>query len=169
MTLVTVFKRDRRPHRSGARFRLRGPESGPWISARGVVVLTLVAAFGALMLGSGISMWRDRSILLERGHVVTAEVVRLHGGTRGTSATVRFTTTAGETVVTRLTDPPTGQSLDPGAPLQIRYDPDDPAGRVMAVNENQAVFTRWFRAGSGVVLLALVGFGIWWWTRRPAR
>lgn len=92
-------------------------------------------------------MWHDRSILLERGHVVTAEVVEFHGGTRGTSVTVRFTTIAGEEVVTRMKDPPSGQSPDPGAHPQIRYDPDDPSGRVMPTNENQAIAAQWLRAG----------------------
>lgn len=127
--------------------------------------MALVTVFGVALLGGGIARWHDRSLLLERGIVVSAQIVEVHSGGHGQSVTVRFTTTSGEVILTDVDDPPDGVRLEPGAPLQVRYDPYDPRDRVMPTDENQSAITMWFLLVSGVGILALGGYGIWWWTR----
>ena len=135
---------------------------------RGVVAFLVCTAFGAMLLYVGLVKWHDRAVLHERGVVVTGTVVEVHRG-RGPSVTVRFTTATGMPVETVVDDPPVGLRLAPGAPIELRYDPADPSGRVMTVGENQSRLTLWFLLGSGTVLLALAGYGTAWWilyTRR---
>ena len=155
------MNRQRRP-------RSRRPKPEQRLGARGVYALVLAIAFGSTLLWAGMTQWHDRSILLERGQVVTAEVVEVHSG-RGVTATVRFTTTTGAEVVTDVADPPDGLPLRPGSPLDVSYDPLDPHGRVAPLNENQSAISRWFLTVSGIALVALGGYGTFWWTRETLR
>lgn len=126
----------------------------------------VTAAFGAGLFAAGVVKWHDRAVLAEHGAVAAAEIVTVHSGNgHGVSVTVRFTTGAGQEIVADVVDPPVGPPLEPGAPLQVRYDTRDPAGRVIPANQNQWSITMWFLLVSGFALVALSGYGALWWVR----
>jgi hypothetical protein len=105
-------------------------------------------------------MNRERAFLLERGNVATAQILEVHNGSGGPSVTVRFATAGGDEIVTRVGEAPSDQQLKPGAPIEVRYDPNAPVDRVIPVNEDEFVIDMWFYTIIGAALLALAGYGI---------
>lgn len=125
-----------------------------------------VGVFAVVLLVAGIDRFRDHSILLERGVVVDATIVEV--GSRR-SVTVRFSTDRAEQVQAVVRNAPSDVRLVDGGTLPVRYDPDDPVGRVEPVGQDQAAISRWFLVVSGAFLLGLVVYGSLWWALRAAR
>jgi hypothetical protein len=134
-----------------------------------VVALVLGVAFGATLLVSGLDQWRNHRILVSRGLTTTAVITKVHSGRGGPSVDIRFTTSAGEETTTRVKDAESPDGLYEGGTIAVRYDPLDAAGRIESARGGNAAGTRWFLIISGVLLLALTGYGIWWWSWHTVR
>ncbi|MFC4047316.1 DUF3592 domain-containing protein [Dactylosporangium siamense] len=158
---------------------LRGPKPGrrgrladadrPGKVAWFAVVLGIV--LGVVLLANGTERWYDHLVIQQRGQPAVAHIVGVDNGGKGVWVQVRFTTGAGMEVVTEVPDPPTDARLTLGGEIPVRYDPDDPKGRVTFAGDDQAVISRWFFIVSGTVLLGLSGFAAVTrlrTTRRPA-
>lgn len=134
-----------------------------------ILVLVLVAGFGTTLLVSGLDGWRDHRILASRGVTATAVITKVHSGRSGPSVDVRFTTSAGQETTTRVKDAESPDGLHEGGSIAVRYDPLDATGRVESATGGNAAATHWFLIVSGVLLLALSGYGTWWWSSRAVR
>ncbi|MGS2616274.1 DUF3592 domain-containing protein [Micromonospora sp. LZ34] len=97
--------------------------------------------------------------------MTSGQIVEVRGG-RTTHLTVRFTTATGEEVTAEVSDPSTRTKQQVGAPITLRYDPGDPAGRVADANDETAVVTRWLLVVGGGAMLTAIGWVMW---RRPLR
>jgi hypothetical protein len=97
--------------------------------------------------------------------MATAVITKVHSKRGGPSVDVRFTTGAGQETTTRVREADSAGGLHEGGTIAVRYDPQDAAGRVESVRGGNAAATRWFLIVSGVLLLALTGYGTWWWLR----
>ncbi|PWU56036.1 hypothetical protein DLJ47_07210 [Micromonospora sp. S4605] len=149
---------------------LRGPKPGRRtrgldFDRPGWFAAALGVALGGALLAVGIDSWHDHRVLDARGVVTSGQIVEVRGG-KTTHLTVRFTTATGERVTAEVTDPGTTTRQEVGAPIRLRYDPDDPAGRVADADDGTALGTRWILVVGGVALLAATGWAMW---RRPRR
>jgi hypothetical protein len=122
-------------------------------------LIVFYAVVGAGMLAAGIGAWLDHRVLQERGVVATAQIMEVHYKGKGTRLTVQFTTVAGERIVADLSNPSTMTTVQPGATMQLRYDRDDPAGRVADANADQAVSATWLLVVGGAGMLTAAGYG----------
>lgn len=94
-----------------------------------------------------------------------------HGTHHTTHFTVNFTTQNGQPVQTSFTAPGLWRPLDPGAPVAIHYDPQNP-NRAALPGEQSAPLTESLLLTATTVLLLLpwviVGYMRWWRPRRGA-
>ncbi|SCG54862.1 Protein of unknown function [Micromonospora echinaurantiaca] len=146
----------------GRRTRGLGFDRPSWFAA------LVGVALGGALLAIGIDSWRDHQVLDARGVVTVGQIVEVRGG-KTTYLTVRFTTATGEQVTAEVTDPGTGTRQEVGAPIRLRYDPDDPAGRVADADDDAALGTRWILVIGGAALLAATGWAMWRRPHRPGR
>jgi hypothetical protein len=126
------------------------------------VLAVLFAAVGAWLLVTGVSALVGAEQIRSGGHHVSAQIVSVQstvpnplGSPNGVlrTTTVRFTTDAGVEVDTDL--PPNGvqTQLDPGAHVEIVYDPAEPSRVLLAAESITATY--WVAPIAGAALLAL--------------
>ena len=112
--------------RNGSRLIADGHRFG----IRQVLGLLVVAVFGGGLLFAGLRMWHDHSVLGTRGVTTTAVITHVHSGRGAPSVDVRFTATDGRQVQARVQDADSPAGLYEGSPIDVRYDPLDPEGRI---------------------------------------
>src|SRR5215813_6357772 len=88
------------------------------------------AGFGGGLLFAGLRMQHDHAVLGTRGATATAVVTEVHSGRGGPTVDVRFTAADGREVRARVEDADSPGGLYEGSPIEVRYDPLDPAGRI---------------------------------------
>ena len=158
-------RRDRRIRQNGRRSNAGRQRFG----AGHVLIFVVCTAFGGGLLFTGLRMQHDHDVLGTRGASARAVITAVHSGSGGPSVDVRFTTADGREVHARVKDADSPGGLYEGSPIEIRYDPLDPSGRVESARGDPATATRWFLVVSGALLLGLVGYGSWWWGREGVR
>jgi hypothetical protein len=136
---------------------------GQRFGIRQVFGLLLVAVFGGGLLFAGVRMWHDHSVLGTRGVTTTAVITHVHSGRGGPSVDVRFTATDGREVQARVQDADSPAGLNEGSPIDVRYDPLDPQGRIESARNGHAAGTRWLLIVGGGLLLCLAAYGAGWW------
>ncbi|WP_330186353.1 DUF3592 domain-containing protein [Dactylosporangium sp. AC04546] len=104
-----------------------------------------------------LQMYYDHRTLQERGLVTTGDVVAVSYSKSGPNAAVRFTTADGRTVQANVSNSGDETEVKVGARIQIRYDPEDPTGRVEDANGGAGPF--WTVGLGGVVLLVGAAYG----------
>ncbi|GAA2596719.1 hypothetical protein GCM10010399_29200 [Dactylosporangium fulvum] len=145
----------------------RGP--GRWARAgfdrKSWVAVLFGVVLGVGLLVIGIDAWHDHRVLQARGVVTTGQIVAVRTG-KAVYLTVRFATATGERITADVTNPSTKTKREVGAPISLRYDPEDPAGRVADADDDRAVQSRWLLVVGGAGLLTAIGWATLW---RPFR
>jgi hypothetical protein len=136
---------------------------------RHVVIFVVVAGFGATLLAGGLVRLHDHDVLASRGLTATAVITEVHSGRGGPSVDVRFTTAAGQEISTLVANADSPGGLFEGGTIVVRYDPLDAGGRIESASDGSAAGHRWLLILGGGFLLALVGFGAFWWISQAPR
>ncbi|GAA4259362.1 DUF3592 domain-containing protein [Dactylosporangium darangshiense] len=126
--------------------------SGPRFWSGAVFMLGLVS----LLSGLDAKLWYDEEHLAAHGVTATAVVDDHHSTRYGVTVYVHFTPPGGDRVDAIVHDPPDTARLEAGSPLPVRYDPEDPAGRIEPVGADDR-FTRWGLLGICVLLWVMSG------------
>jgi hypothetical protein len=118
------------------------------------VMMTVLTSF---LLGLAIKLWYDEAYLEAHGVVTTAMIDDFHSTRYGTTVWLHFTLPGEAKADAIVHDPPETVRLEPGGTLPVRYDPEDPTGRIKPVGADDATFVRWFLLSFSTLLLAMIG------------
>jgi hypothetical protein len=123
------------------------------------VVVFFSAVIATAAVGLPAKLWYDQAALARHGANTTATIGDINCGRYGCTALVAFTLPDGDTVNAYLHDPPDGRELVPGDTVQVRYDPTDPALRLVPVGEDRTVLYL-VCAGIGVLMWVAIVIGV---------